>query len=172
MPALATTTAEEIEPRLVAVIEALTPIPSYQRSSTWKHYAHSKKSPGRTRSFTIRFISGQFVTGGYFGTVDDTGGVETSATLLVVTDYAGEAEKLQWLVQRDYQHLRDALNQLTADSVINGIATLQPSPAGSARVGSTPQSRTALSDRATHDAGAFQINHTFALTYMVARIAA
>jgi hypothetical protein len=172
MPALATTTLETIEPLLVAVIEALAPITVYQESSTWKHYENSKKSPGRTRSFTLRWIPGQFVTGGYFGTVDDTGGVETAATLLVVTDYVGEHEKLQWLVSRDYQQIRDALNTLTADSVTNGIVSLQPSPAGSARVGTTPQARTQLSNRAAHDAGAIQINHTYALTYMVERIAA
>lgn len=172
MPALATTTLEQIEPLLVAVIEALAPIPVYQQSETWKHYEDSKKSPGKTRSFTIRWVPGQFVSGGYFGTVDDTGGVETAADLLVVTDYVGEHEKLQWLVQRDYQQVRDALNALVADSVTNGIVSLQPSPAGSARVGTTPQARTQLSNRAAHDSGAIQINHTFALTYMCQRIAA
>lgn len=172
MPALATTTLETLEPILVATIEALAPIPGYQQSSTWKHYRDSQVSTGRTRSFTVRFVPGQFVEGGYFGTASDTGGVETAATLLVVTDYVGEHQRLQWLIQRDYQHLRDALNNLTANSVTNGLVSLLPTPEGAARVASNPDARTQLSDRAAHASGALQINHTFALTYMVQRIAA
>ncbi|HET6496982.1 MAG TPA: hypothetical protein VFH61_16640 [Thermoleophilia bacterium] len=169
MPSIATTTLEQIEPRLVAVIEALTPVPDYQRAAGWKHYANSKKSPGRTRSFTIRWVPGQFVVGGYF-TSPGGGGVETAATLLVVTDYVGQAEKIQWLVQRDYQQLRDALNVLTAD-ISTGVVSVLPTRAGSARVASTPQARTQVSNAAAHDAGAIQVNHTLALTYQLERIA-
>jgi len=177
MPSIATTTLEQIEPRLVAVIEALTPVPDYQRAAGWKHYANSKKSPGRTRSFTIRWVPGQFVSGGYF-TSPGGGGVETAATLLVVTDYVGQAEKIQWLVHRDYQQLRDALNILTADistGIISVLATNVSRPGapvtGSPRVASTPQARTQVSNAAAHDVGAFQVNHTLALTYQLERIA-
>jgi hypothetical protein len=166
MPSISTTTLEDLEPLIIAKIQAIVPRVVVQGSKGWRHYAKGKAATGRTRAFTLRWVPGQFEVGGYF----TNGAVETGATLLIRTDYTGKHEDLQWLVQDDYQQLRDVINQLTAD-ISTGLVSMLPSPAGAARVADTPQTRSQLSDRPVFNSDAFQIDHTFAVTYQQARAA-
>jgi hypothetical protein len=170
MPSIATTTLEQLEPLIIAKIRAIVPRIVVQGSKGWKYYAKARAATGRTREFTLRWVPGQFIPGGYF-TTPGRGGVETGATLLVRTDYAGQHEKLQWLIQDDYAQLRDIINELTADSITTGLVSMLPAAANSARVADTNEGRQALSDKPVFNADAFQIDHTFALTYQQARAA-
>jgi hypothetical protein len=166
MPTIATTTLEDLEPLIIARILAIVPRVRAQGAESWKHYAKGKVSTGRTRAFTLRWVPGPFVPGGYF----TNGAVETLATLLVRTDYAGKHEQLMWEVQDDYQQLRDVINQLTAD-ISTGLVSALPSPTGPQLVADTNQGRQRLSDRPASNADTFQIDHSFALTFMQARAA-
>jgi hypothetical protein len=148
MPSIATTTLEQLEPLIIAKIRAIVPRVVVQGSKGWKHYKKARSATGRTREFTLRWVPGQFVVGGYFST-PGRGGVETGATLLVRTDYAGQHETLQWLIQDDYAQLRDIINELTADITTGLVSMLKP----------------------VFHSDAFQIDHTFALTYQQARAA-
>lgn len=167
MASISTTTLEQLEPLVIAKILTVSPRIRVQGGNRWKHYEKSRASPGRTRSFTLRWVPGQFVPGGYF-TTPGRGGVETATTLLVRADYAGSHERLMWLVHDDYQQLRDVISQLTAD-ITSGLVSFLPSATGTALVADTTQGRQRLTDRPATSSDNFQIDHTFDATFMQAR---
>lgn len=166
MPAAATTTLEALKPLLKERIESIVPRITAQGGERWKYYAKARGTAARTRLFTILWVPGSFEDGGYFGGL----GVSTRATLAVRTDYAGQQDQLMHLVQDDYQQLRDRLHSLSDFSVTNGLLSVQPSSgAPTSRAADTNQGRQALAAAPANLSNTFQIDHTFAVTYMQAR---
>jgi hypothetical protein len=166
MAVISATRWDLLEPLFVAQILATVPRVPYKQPSRWKHYKQAADAASRLRRFTLRWIQGSFVPGGIF-TGAPGGVVETAATLIVRTDYAGEHERLQPLIQDDWNQLRFRLAKLTQDPA-NGLVKLLPTSTPPLRAADTAQARTQLSDRGAASSDVLQVDLTYDLTYIQA----
>lgn len=164
MATISPTTLEALTSRIRDVILAVEPRIIYLQSERWRYAEKLTSAAARTRRFTLVWLPGPFVPGGYFS----NGAQEHSATLNVRTDYCGEPEKLQWLVQDDWSQLRDEIHTLTAD-ITSGLTLLLPTSSAPSLADDTPQGRSRVTSRDPTASPAFQIDLSYDLRYLQAR---
>lgn len=100
---------------IVSTIEGITPRAQRKQASRWVYYERATAGASFTRRFRLDWEPGEYAEDGIF-TPD---AVETSADLLVVTDYRDVDDEVTFLVEDDKHQLRDVLNSLMAPD--NGL---------------------------------------------------
>lgn len=115
-----TTTEEELADLFRDAILDMTPRTTYEGAEEWKWYDRPVDEPSRTRRFT--FVWGEPVLrsrGTMAGNI-----FEHEVELAVRTDYAGQANETQYIINDDGLQLRDELSRLKGEA--NGLLLVEP----------------------------------------------
>ena len=105
---IANKTVRELETEIVAVLHGLTPLDVETGEAGWVHHDDRTRTGGRTRLFSIAWSLDGFTPDGFWFAATEPG-VQTSATLNIVTDYNIPAQDLAEAAIRDHLQVQRAL---------------------------------------------------------------
>lgn len=139
---------EEIDALIDTAIRAITPRRQRQGDHGWTPYDAARQGSHFTRAYRLDWIPGEYQQGGIF----TPAAVETTAILIVRTDYRDDTDQLAFIVEDDKHQLRDVLNDLMQPD--NGLLWAE---------------ELSTEDEASDEQGGVVILHRFEIRYLRSR---